>query len=46
MEMEGKYEHEKNLRAISDGELAIVQKEKLIEQEKLKVFYSFINIII
>lgn len=39
MEMEGKYEHEKNLRKISDGELAIVQKEKMIEQEKLKVFF-------
>jgi tetratricopeptide (TPR) repeat protein/DNA-binding CsgD family transcriptional regulator len=39
MEMEGKYEHEKNLRQISDGELAIVQQEKMIEQEKLKVFY-------
>lgn len=39
MEMEGKYEHEKHLRAISDAELSIVQKEKLIEQEKLKVFF-------
>ncbi len=39
MEMEGKYEHEKNLRKISDAELAIVQKEKMIEQEKLKVFF-------
>ena len=37
--MEAKYEHEKHLRTISDGELAIAQKEKLIEQEKLKVFY-------
>ncbi|MFK8038544.1 MAG: tetratricopeptide repeat protein [Crocinitomicaceae bacterium] len=38
-EMEGKYEHEKHLRTISDGELAIAQNEKLIEQEKLKVIY-------
>lgn len=37
--MEAKYEHEKHLRTISDGELAIAQKEKLFEQEKLKVFY-------
>jgi tetratricopeptide (TPR) repeat protein/DNA-binding CsgD family transcriptional regulator len=39
MEMEGKYEHEKNLRKISDGELVVAQKERLIQQEKLKVFY-------
>jgi DNA-binding NarL/FixJ family response regulator/tetratricopeptide (TPR) repeat protein len=39
VEMEGKYEHEKHLRAIADNELAIAQQEKLIEQEKLKVLY-------
>ncbi len=38
-EITGKYEYEKHLRAISDGELLIAQKEKTIEQEKIKVVY-------
>lgn len=38
-EMEGKYEYEKNLRLIQESELAIAQKEKEIERQKLKVFY-------
>lgn len=38
-EMTAKYEYEKNKRKISDQKLTITQKEKLIEQEKVKVFY-------
>lgn len=39
-EMAGKYEYEKNLRLISESKLDIAQKEKIIEQEKIKVFYG------
>lgn len=44
-DIQGKYEYEKQLRTISEGELAIAQKEKLIEQEKVKaVFWIGISI--
>lgn len=38
-DMQAKYEYEKNLRVISEKELAIARQEKLVEQEKLKVVY-------
>lgn len=38
-DMQAKYEYEKNLRVISEKELAIAQQEKLVKEERLKVVY-------
>lgn len=41
-EMTAKYEYEKNKRKISEQKLLITEKEKIIEEEKIKVVYWII----